>query len=316
MYTNRVPHAAVRALRGSGPIARAFKRQWPLYLMVLPGVAFFILFKYIPLAGSVIAFMDYKLTRGIFGSAWVGFKHFQSFFAYQDLRRVFWNTLVIATYNLVLVFPVPILLALLLNEIRNVYFKKLVQTFSYIPHFFSWVIIAGLTFDILSSTGIVNSVRNVLGMETILFMQRAAYFRGIVVTTEIWKEAGWASIIILAAISNINTEFYEAAIMDGAGKWKQAVWITVPLLLPTIVILFLLRVGNFLDIGFEHIYNLLTPMTYSVGDILDTYVYRVGILEAQYSLTTAIGLFQSVIGFLMVYVCNRLSRRYLDGGLW
>ena len=240
--------------------------------------------------------MDYKLTRGIFGSAWVGFKHFQSFFAYQDLRRVFWNTLVIATYNLVLVFPVPIVLALLLNEIRIRYFKKIVQTFSYIPHFFSWVIIAGLTFDILSSTGIVNSVRNALGMDTILFMQRARYFRGIVVITEIWKEAGWASIIILAAISNINTEYYEAAIMDGAGKWKQAIWITFPLLLPTIVILFLLRVGNFLDIGFEHIFNLLTPMTYSVGDILDTYVYRVGILEAQYSLTTAIGLFQSVHG--------------------
>lgn len=303
-------------MKESGLVARTLKRQWPLYVMVLPGVAFFILFKFIPLAGSVIAFMDYKLTRGIFGSAWVGFKHFQNFFAYQDLRRVFWNTIVIATYNLVLVFPVPIVLALLLNEIRNAYFKKIVQTFSYIPHFFSWVIIAGLTFDILSSTGIVNSVRNALGLDTILFMQRAHYFRGIVVITEIWKEAGWASIIVLAAISNINTEYYEAARMDGAGKWKQAVWITFPLLLPTIVVLFLLRVGNFLDIGFEHIYNLLTPMTFSVGDILDTYVYRVGILEAQYSLTTAIGLFQSIIGFLLVFVCNKLSRRYLDGGLW
>ena len=297
-------------------IGKSFKRQWPLYLMVLPGIIFYIVFKFIPLGGSVIAFMDYKITRGIFGSAWVGLKNFQSFFTYQDIRRVFWNTLVIASYNLILVFPVPIILAMLFNEIKNIHFKKAVQTVSYLPYFFSWVIIAGLTFDILSSTGIVNSVRAALGMDTILFMQKENYFRGIVVVTGIWKEAGWGSIILLAAISNINNEFYEAAIIDGAGKWKQAIWITLPLLLPTIVILFLLRVGNFLDIGFEHIFNLLTPMTYAVGDILDTYVYRIGIMEAQYSLTTAIGLFQSCIGFLLVFICNRLSRRYLDGGLW
>ena len=292
------------------------KRQWPLYLMTLPGVMYFVIFKIIPLAGSVMAFMDYKIARGIMGSDWVGLKHFMSFFAYPELRRVFENTLIIASYKLVLVFPVPVLLALLINEISRARFKRVVQTISYIPHFFSWVIIAGLTFDILSSTGIANAIRGLFGLDSILFLQKARYFRTIVVATEIWKEAGWSSIIILAAISNINSEFYESATIDGAGKWKQAVWITLPLLLPTIVILFLLRVGNFLDIGFEHIFNILTPMTYSVGDILDTYVYRVGILEAQYGLTTAIGLFQSVIGFLLIFTFNAVSRKYLDEGLW
>ena len=160
-------------------IEKTFKRQWPLYLMVLPGITFYIIFKCIPLSGSVIAFMDYKITRGISGSAWVGLKHFQSFFAYSELRKVFWNTVVIATYNLVLVFPIPIILALLFNEIKNIHFKKAIQTVSYLPHFFSWVIIAGLTFDILSSSGIVNSVRAAFGMDPVLFMQKSSYFRGI-----------------------------------------------------------------------------------------------------------------------------------------
>ncbi len=291
-------------------------RHWPLYLMVLPGVVFFIMFKVVPLGGSIIAFQDYRITRGVFASQWVGLKHFLHFFTYPDLQRVFWNTVIIASYNLVFAFPFPVLLALLFNEVRGRPFKKAAQTLSYLPHFFSWVIVAGLTFDILSSTGIVNSLRGLMGKEVILFMQKERYFRGIVVVTGLWKEAGWGTIIILAAISTINVELYEAAVVDGAGRWVQAVQITLPLLLPTLVILFLLNVGSFLDLGFEHIFNLLTPMTFSVGDVLDTYVYRVGILEAQYSLTTAIGLFQSSIGFLLIFTCNRLSRRYLGGSLW
>ncbi len=284
--------------------------------MVLPGILFFVALKVVPLGGSIIAFQDYRITRGIFASQWVGLRNFVHFFTYPDLQRVFWNTVIIACYNLVLAFPFPILLALLFNEVRGLAFKKTLQTVSYIPHFFSWVIVAGLTFDLLASTGFVNSVRELLGKEAILFMQKERYFRGIVVVTGIWKEAGWGTIIILAAISGINVELYEAALADGAGRWIQATRITLPLLLPTLVILFLLNVGSFLDLGFEHIFNLLTPMTFSVGDVLDTYVYRVGILEAQYSLTTAIGLFQSTIGFLLIFTCNRLSRKYLGGSLW
>jgi len=295
---------------------KVLRLQWPLYLMVLPGVVFFILFKYIPLFGSVMAFQDFRITRGIFGSDWVGLKHFIQFFTYYDLQKVFWNTLVIAALNLVFTFPAPILLAFLFNEIKNRYFKKTVQTLSYLPHFFSWVVIAGLTYDVLSQNGIVNSVRALMGMDSILLMQKAAYFRGIIVITSIWKEMGWGSIILLAAISNINPEYYEAATVDGAGKFRQAVSITFPMLLPTIVILFLLHIGNFLELNFDQIINLLTPMTYSVGDVLETYVYRIGVQGGQYSLTTAIGLFQSVIGFILITVTNKLSKMYLGEGIW
>ena len=300
----------------SGRFAKVLRRQWPLYLMVIPGVIFYIIFKYIPLFGSIIAFEDYKVSKGIFGSPWVGLDNFKAFFAYQELTRVFVNTVIVSTYSLILTFPMPIVFALLLNEINNRYFKRSIQTLSYLPHFISWVIIGGLTFDILSSTGMVNSIRNLMGLENILFMQQEKYFRGIVIITGIWKEMGWGSIIILAAISNINIEYYEAAIVDGAGRWKQTILITLPLLLPTIVIIFLLSVGHFLELGFDRIYNLLTPMTYSVGDVIDTYVYRAGIQQGRYSLTTAVGLFQSVIGFVLVYGCNKISRKVWDGGLW
>lgn len=300
-------------LNSAGKILR---QQWTLYLMVLPGVVFFILFKYVPLFGSVMAFQDYRITRGIFGSEWVGFKHFIQFFTYYDLQRVFWNTLVLAGLSLIFSFPAPILLAFLFNEIKNRYFKKAIQTLSYLPHFFSWVVIAGLTFDVLSQNGIVNSLRLLMGMDRVLFMQKEAYFRGIIVVTSLWKEVGWGSIIILAAISNINPELYEAATVDGAGKFRQAVSITFPLLLPTIVILFLLRMGNFLELNFDQIVNLLTPMTFSVGDVLETFVYRIGVQGGQYSLTTAIGLFQSVIGFILLVIFNKLSKMYSGGGVW
>lgn len=297
-------------------LSRKLGKQWPFYLMVLPGVVFYIAFKIIPLGGTVMAFQDYRITRGIWGSEWVGLKHFINFFTYYDAQKVFWNTVIIACYNLVFAFPMPIIFALLFSEIKNKYFKKTIQTVSYLPHFFSWVIIAGLAFDILSADGFVNTLRNAMGMETVLFMQKASYFRGIVLITSIWKEVGWGTIIILAAINNISPEYYEAAIVDGAGKTKQIWYITLPLLLPTVVVLSLLRVGNFLELNFEQIFNLLTPMTYSVGDVLETYVYRIGIIEAQYSATTAIGLFQSVIGFILVFTCNHLSKKYLEGGLW
>jgi len=284
--------------------------------MVLPLVIHYIIFRFVPLGGSIIAFEDYKISRGIFGSAWVWFDNFKTFFAYEELKNVFMNTVIISGLSLILTFPLPIFLALLLNEVHNRYFKRSVQTLSYLPHFFSWVIIAGLTFDLLSSSGLINSLRNAMGLDMILFMQSSRYFRFIVIITGVWKEVGWSSIIILAAISGINPEYYEAAIVDGAGRWKQTLWITLPLLLPTIVIIFLLSIGNFLELGFDRIFNLLTPMTYSVGDVIDTYVYRLGIIGGQYSLTTAVGLFQSVIGFTLVYGCNKLSRKTMDGGLW
>jgi putative aldouronate transport system permease protein len=294
-----------------------FVKLWPLYAMAFPGIMFFILFRYVPLAGSVIAFQDYMIFKGIQESPWVGLKHFEAFFQYANFWRVFKNTALIGFYNLVFVFPMPIFLAILFNELHSIFYKRTLQTIYYLPHFFSWVIIAGITFDVLSNSGVVNVIRSWFDLEPILFMQETEYFRIIVIFTSIWRDIGWGTIILLAAISSINPEVYESAMVDGANRFKQIFSITLPLIMPTVIVLFLLNIGNFLDLSFEQIYNLLTPMTYSVGDVIDTYVYRVGILEGQYSGTTAIGMFQSFIGLVLVIVFNSLAKKFQeDGGIW
>lgn len=291
------------------------QRHWMLYLMILPGIIYYIIFKYIPLLGSVIAFQDYQILNGIAGSPWVGFDNFIQLFNYQDFHEVLRNTAIIALYQLIFQFPAPIILALLFNEVRLMIAKRTIQSLFYLPHFLSWVIVGGIVFELLSSQGIVNAIRELLGYEPILFMQEKEYFRTIVVLSGIWKEVGWGTIIYLAAITAINPSLYEAAVIDGASRFKQTIYITLPLLFPTILILFLLNIGNFLELGFDQIFNLLTPMTYSVGDIIETYVYRAGVLQGQYSLTTAIGLFQSVIGFALLWIFNRLAKK-TGQGLW
>ncbi|MCU6712119.1 ABC transporter permease subunit [Paenibacillus sp. J5C_2022] len=285
--------------------------------MALPGILFFIIFKYVPLGGSIIAFQDYMIFKGIRESPFVGLKHFEAFFHYSNFWRVFKNTAIIGFYNIVFVFPAPILLAILFNELRHVVYKRTLQTVYYLPHFFSWVIIAGITFDVLSTGGLFNTVRDWLGLEPILIMQKAEYFRGVIVLTSIWRDVGWGTIILLAAMSGINPEVYESAMVDGANRFRQIFSITLPLIMPTVIVLFLLNIGNFLDLSFEQIYNLLSPMTYSAGDVIDTYVYRVGILQGQYSATTAIGMFQSVIGLILVVIFNSLAKRFQEGGgIW
>ncbi|WP_192701380.1 ABC transporter permease [Paenibacillus sp. OAS669] len=286
-----------------------------LYLMVLPGVLFYIVFKYVPLTGSVIAFQNYQILKGITGSTWVGLDNFKFIFTYQDFYLVLRNTATIAFYQLLFSFPAPIILALLLNELRIMMAKRVIQSLFYLPHFLSWVVVGGIVFELLSSQGVVNMIRGWFGFEPILFMQQQAYFRTIVVISGIWKEIGWGTIIYLAAIAGINPNLYEAAVMDGANRWKQTIHITLPVMFPTILVLFLLHIGNFLELGFDQMYNLLTPMTYSVGDIIETYVYRAGVLQGQYSVTTAIGLFQSVIGFVLLWVFNRMARK-TEQGLW
>ncbi|MFS0611974.1 ABC transporter permease [Lederbergia ruris] len=286
-----------------------------LYVMILPGIIFYIVFKYIPLFGSVIAFQDYQIFKGIWNSPWVGLENFQFLFSYQDFFLVLRNTATIAFYQLVFSFPAPIILALLFNEVRILLVKKTLQSLFYLPHFLSWVVVGGIVFELLSTQGIVNVVLGFFDVEPILFMQEEKYFRTIVVLSGIWKEIGWGTIIYLAAIAGINPNLYEAALVDGASRWKQTIHITIPMLFPTILVLFLLNIGNFLELGFDQIFNLLTPMTYSVGDIIETYVYRAGVLQGQYSMTTAIGLFQSVIGFALLWIFNRLARK-TDQGLW
>lgn len=268
------------------------RKHWMLYVMILPGILFYIVFKYIPLLGSVIAFQDFQILNGISDSPWVGFDNFRFLFSYQDFYEVLRNTAIIAFYQLVFGFPAPIILALLFNEVRLLIAKKTIQSLFYLPHFLSWVVVGGIVFELLSSQGVINAVRGLLGYQPVLFMQEEEYFRTIVVISGMWKEVGWGTIIYLAAITGINPNLYEAAVIDGANRWKQTIYVTLPLLFPTILILFLLNIGNFLELGFDQIFNLLTPMTYSVGDIIETYVYRAGVLQGQYSLTTAIGLFQ------------------------
>lgn len=291
------------------------RRHWMLYLMVLPGVLFYLVFKYVPLAGSVIAFQNYQIFKGITGSAWVGLDNFKFIFTYQDFYHVLRNTAMIAFYQLVFGFPAPIILALLLNEFRIMLAKRVIQSLFYLPHFLSWVVVGGIVFELLSNQGVANMIRGWFGLDPILFMQEQAYFRTIVVISGIWKEVGWGTIIYLAAIAGINPNLYEAAVMDGANRWKQTIHITLPVMFPTILVLFLLNIGNFLELGFDQIFNLLTPMTYSVGDIIETYVYRAGVLQGQYSVTTAIGLFQSVIGFTLLWIFNRMARKS-EQGLW
>lgn len=286
-----------------------FTKHWMLYVMILPGIIFYIVFKYIPLFGSVIAFQDYQIFKGIWNSPWVGLENFQFLFSYQDFFLVLRNTATIAFYQLVFSFPAPIILALLFNEVRILLVKKTLQSLFYLPHFLSWVVVGGIVFELLSTQGIVNVVLGFFDVEPILFMQEEKYFRTIVVLSGIWKEIGWGTIIYLAAIAGINPNLYEAALVDGASRWKQTIHITIPMLFPTILVLFLLNIGNFLELGFDQIFNLLTPMTYSVGDIIETYVYRAGVLQGQYSMTTAIGLFQSVIGFALLWIFNRLARK-------
>ncbi|MFC5651603.1 ABC transporter permease [Paenibacillus solisilvae] len=291
------------------------RNHWMLYLMILPGIVFFIVFKYVPLAGSVIAFQKYQIMSGIFKSPWVGLDNFRYIFTYPDFYKVLRNTALIALYHLILGFPAPIILALLFNEVRKSFLKRTYQSLFYLPHFLSWVVVGGIVFELLATQGIVNIIRGWLGYDSVLFMQETRLFRGIVVVSGIWKDVGWGTIIYLAALAGVNPHLYEAAVVDGAGKWKQTVYITIPALLPTIVVLFLLNIGNFLELGFDQVYNLLTPMTYSVGDIIETYVYRSGVLQGQYSVSTAIGLFQSVIGFVLLWFFNRLARK-TEQGLW
>jgi putative aldouronate transport system permease protein len=294
-----------------------FVRNWPLYSMILPGLVFFLVFKYIPLGGSIIAFQNYNIFDGVTGSKFVGLKHFDNLFAYPEFYRIFKNTLLISLYQLIFGFPAPIILALLLNEVGKAVFKRTVQTILYLPHFLSWVIVGGLVINFLSpSSGLLNDVVKLFGGEPIFFMQEPGYFRTIIVSSGMWKEVGWGTIIYLAALAGINPDLYEAAEVDGAGKLRQVFSITLPSILPTIMVLLLLRIGNILDLGFEQIYILLNPLVTETGEVFDTYIYRIGLLGGQYSYTTAIGLFKSVIGFVLLVGANYISRKSTGNSIY
>jgi putative aldouronate transport system permease protein len=273
------------------------------------------MFRLIPDAGSVIAFQDYNIFKGVAGSEWVGLAHFRRLLDYPDFYRILSNTLIMGFLTVLFGWPVPVILALGINEVRVMRLRRGLQTMLYLPHFFSWVVIAGLFFQVLSLNGVVNTIIAGLGGNRILLVQQQWFFRPMIVLASLYRDSGYGTIVYLAAIASINPELYESAMIDGASKLQQVVHVTIPLILPTAFVLLLLRIGNFMQLGFDLIWNFLTPLTWSVGDVFDTYVYRVGITEGQYSLTTAIGLFQSLVGLILIYGFNRLTKK-VSGGLW
>lgn len=292
------------------------KNKW-LYLMFLPVLVWFALFAYWPMYGLVIAFQKYNVVKGISGSDWVGLKYFNQFFNDPYFFRLMRNTLLMNIYSLIFGFPLPIILALCFNEIKNMTFKKVSQTISYLPHFISTVVVCGMALTFLSpSVGIVNILLNKFGIESIYFFQNPDYFRSIYVFLGIWQGAGFAAIIYISALSGISPELYEAAKIDGANRWNQLWYITLPSLVPTIIIMLLLNLGGMLNTDFTKIILLYNPTIYETADVLNTYVYRKGLVDTNYSYATAVGLFQGVIGFILVYGANFLSRKVSKTSLW
>lgn len=297
---------------------RSLKKYLPLYLLFLPPLIYFIIFRYVPIVMAVsLSFMDYNIYKGFIASSWVGLKHFNEFFQSVYFFRVLRNTLVINLLNLLIVFPAPILFALLLNEVRVSWIKRSVQTVSYLPHFVSTVIVASMAVTFLSpSVGVVNHLLERLGMERVNLLLEARYFWGIYTGLDLWKTLGWSAILYFAALTGINPELYEASRVDGASRLKQTLHITIPGIAPTIIILLLLKIGDLLEVGYELILLLYNPNTYATADVIGTYVYRRGILEANYSFASAVGLFQSLMGLVLIIVANRLARKYSETSMW
>ncbi len=302
---------------GKDTLLGSIKQHPLLYVMVLPGVVFFILFRIVPYMGSVIAWQKYSVFAGIFNSQWVGWENFIRLFSNAGFKRAFWNTLSIAFLTLLYGFPLPILYALLVNELTNKFFKKSFLTAIYIPHFLSWVIVGEMVYAVLHpSSGFVNLVLQSVGIDPIFFMTKGYLFKHIAALSHVWKEAGFASIVYMAAISAIDPNVYEAADIDGANRLQKMVRITLPLMVPTITIMMLLQIGMFLNVGFDHIWNLLNSVVWSDGDILSTYIYRVGLREGEYSLTTAAGLFKAVVGFVLLISFNTASQKFFGRGFF
>ncbi len=297
-------------------LARNIQKYRIVYLMALPVLAYYILFHYAPMYGASIAFKHYIPSRGIQASAWVGLKHFDSFFHSYYFERLIRNTLLISLYSIAFGFPAPILLALLLNEVKSSWYKRTVQTITYLPHFLSMTVICGMILNFFASSGAVNSILTALGGEKRAFLLDPGYFRSIYIGSDIWQGVGWGSIVYLAALSGIDPALYEAARIDGANRFHQAVHITIPGILPTIVVLFILRVGSMMNVGHEKIILLYNDMIMETSDVISTFVYRKGLLDANYSYSAAVGLFNSAINFGLVVLTNALSRAVKQTTLW
>jgi len=293
------------------------RRDWQLYLLLAPMAIWFALFLYKPMYGLVIAFQDFSIFRGIEKSPWVGFANFVELFQNDMFVRAFWNTITISGLGLIFAFPVPIILALMFNEVQNEVGRRWAQTIVYLPHFISVVIVAGIVINFLSpSIGIVNLILKGIGLEPIYFLTQPEWFRPVFIGSSVWKESGFESIVYLAAIAGVSPTLYESARVDGASRWQMMWRITLPCILPTIVIMLIIRIGNLVEVGFEYIILLYRPSTYESADVVSTFIYRTGLQGTQYDLATAAGLFNAIIAFVLVYSANRISRKVSSTSLW
>jgi putative aldouronate transport system permease protein len=295
---------------------RALRRDWQLYSLAVLPLLFFLVFRYLPMIGNVIAFRRFEPGGSIFGEQWVGLRYVRMFLSDPTFWQVFRNTLWLGGLTLVFCFPIPIVLALLLNEVRRRSLKRFVQSVSYLPHFLSIVIVAGITMQMLASDGPVNHVLGLLGHDPVRFIQEPGWFRTVYVGSEIWQTAGWGTILYLAALTTIDEDLYEAARIDGAGRWRQIWHVTLPGIRPTMITLLILNVGTFMAVGFEKVLLLYNPLTYPTADVISTYVYRSGVESNSFSYAAAIGLFEAIIGLVLITSANTLSRRTVGTSLW
>lgn len=291
---------------------RSFKLQTHYWLMVVPGLLWLFFFNLVPLSGIIIAFEDYVPGLGPWRSEFNGLENFEYLFSMADAKRVIVNTIVIACSKVVLNLVVPLLFALLLNEVKNLRYKKFIQTAVYLPHFLSWVILASVILNIFGLDGIVNKIGGLFGAEPVIWFSESSYFRQLVIGTDVWKEFGFNAVIFLAALTGIDPNLYEAASIDGCGKFRSVFYITLPGIMPTIVLVGVLGLSNVLNAGFDQVFNLYNPMVYSTGDILDTWVYRIGLVNLQFSLATTAGLFKSVISFVMIVLSYTAAYKFAD----
>lgn len=295
---------------------KSLSRDKYLWAMILPVIFFYAVFMYAPMFGLQIAFKNYRPSSGVWQSPWIGWENFRTFFGSYYFERLVRNTVLINVYDIVFGFPAPIILALLLNELRSNTFKRVVQTVTYLPHFVSLIVLCGMIVDFFALSGWVNDILFTIGGERIGFLDDARYFRTLYVTSGIWQEVGWGSIIYLSALSAIDAQLYEAAEIDGAGRWRKLISITLPGILSTIIIMLLLRLGRMMNVGAEKVLLLYNPSTYETADVISTFVYRKGLLEANYGYATAVGMFNSVINFVLLLLVNRLSKRTTGVALW
>ena len=320
MTTNASPASLTEKQREKAMKRRLIKRDWRMnkavYLMAVPVIVYFIIFNYIPMGGILMAFEDYSIKKGIFGSTWVHFDNFIRFFNSVYFWRLIRNTLLISFYGLIFSFPFPIIFALCLNEIRNVKFKKLTQTISYMPYFISIVVVVSIIYDFCSSDGALTKLAAAFGDTGGALIARPEWFRTLYIGSNIWQHLGYNSIIFISALAAIDQELYEAAVIDGASRWKQTIYITLPELSSTIVVLLILRLGQIMNVGYEKTILMYSPATYDTADVIASYVYRVGIIDADYGYSTAINFFNSIVNFIVLFDANTISRKLSETSLW